>query len=342
MKVSPIQVKESGEFRAVVHAGHTYDKSGVEIHGRVIAESAWSHNLITAVGFGAQLAAPVPIAIVVGSGNTPPTLADTVLETYKGRRSAQTRVSRTVNLVPDSEGYCTITTVYRATFNPGSLGTGPVNISEAGTAMNTNPNATTSLYSRGLLVDDFGVPTTVSLNATTEYLDVYWRHVRYIPREILATATLTILGTPVVHDLKICPNRLDPAAEASDLYWQNNAGSADALPGFSPAVVLGYEGAYGPYVYDGAIGTPSANPSGNKLNYKTSSWTVAPYVAGSLQRNLSLNIIPTEANLVAGIKTLTLGLGFQGWQIEFNPVIMKNATPNRVLKLDFTISLANK
>ena len=114
-----LQFKEAGEFRAVRHTGHTYDDEGNEIHGDILQESAWGHNLITSVGLDAVLTTIAPyIIIVAGSGNTAPVLANTTLQTYKGKRTSQIRVSRTVNLVPDVDGYLTITTIYRGTFNP--------------------------------------------------------------------------------------------------------------------------------------------------------------------------------------------------------------------------------
>lgn len=337
-------VRAEGRFRAVVHTGHKYDQFGnVVEYGKVLRETPWNHNLITALGFAAQLSGPFDFLIVVGSGNAAPTLADTKLEGYKGSPTKQTVISRTVNTTPDAEGYCTIETIYRATFNPGSLGTTPLNISEAGTAMSTIPTAVTNLYSRGLLVDDFGVPTAVSIDPAVEYLDIYWKLTRYIPSEIIATQTLNILGTDVPHNIVIRPYSLvDLPDTYHSMYWMNGNPLQAGIPGFAPAVSLGTGGSYGPRFYSGTIGTPTTNPSGTAEKYTGSSWTVSPYVAGSYERKCSLNVIPTEGNLEAGIKTVTLGFGFQGWQMQFDPVIMKNATPNRVLRLDFTITLANK
>ena len=337
-----LDMKASGEFRAVVHTGHTYDEAGNEIHGEILRETKWGHNLITALGFAAQLSGNFDFRIVVGSGNTPPTLADTGLEVYKGSPNTQIRVSRVVNTTPNAEGYCTIEYVFRATFNPGKLGTDPLNISEAGTAMSDTPTAVTNLYSRGLVVDDFGVPTSVSLNPAVEYLDIYWKYTRYIPAEITSTVTMTILGTDVPHDIVIRPYALvDLSDTFAEMYWQNQNNS-QWIPYFAPAVSLGYSGAYGPRFYTGDIGTITTNPSGTASGYTGSNYTVQPYAAGSLQRKCSLNVIATEGNAAAGIKTITLGFGFQGWQMQFTPAIMKNATPNRVLRLDFTISLSNK
>lgn len=351
----PLSVLERGEFRAVAHTGHSYDEHGNEVHGHILAESDWSKNLITSGGLDALLTnASVYITIVAGSGNTSPTISNTTLQSYKGKRTTQSVYSRSVSTSPDAEGYFTITTIYRATFNPGSLGSGAQNISEAGTAMATSGSTTgaSPLFSRGLLVDSFGNPLTISLNASTEYLDVYWKHIRYIPAEMTGTQVLSIMGANISHSYTIRPIYLDPNQASSgvnlfSIWWMLSGSSADTVAGLSPQLTDTYYGApmFGPRFFDGnisAYGVTNAGPSGSYVAYSGSSWTLDTYVTGSWNRKIKLNVIPTEGNLAAGIKSLTLKLNFQGWQVQFNPVLMKNGTPSRVLRLDFTISVANK
>lgn len=349
-----LQLKEAGEFRAVRHTGHTYDEEGNEIHGEILQESAWGHNLITSVGLDAILnTSSVYITIVAGAGNTAPVLANTTLQTYKGKRTSQIMSSRAVNLVPDVDGYMTITTIYRATFNPGALGSGAQNIAEAGTAMADSGATTgaTNLFSRGLLVDSFGAPLVISLNATTEYLDIYWKHIRYIPESQTGTVNLTIMGSVISHSYTVRPLFFDPTSvnagtNLHSVWWMLTVGqSADRLNGLAPSLTdTSYGGAYfGPRVFDGNISAlNNAFPAGTQLPYNGSSWTYNTYVTGTHTRTCKLNLIPTEGNLVSGIKSITLKMGFQGWQMQINPVIMKNATPARVLSLDFAVSVANK
>lgn len=350
-----VQVKESGEFRAVRHTGHTYDQDGNEVHGCILQESAWAPNLITSVGFNAELTtATINVSIVAGAGNTAPVSGNTTLQTYKGKHTTQIQTSRVVNLVPDVDGYVTITTIYRATFNPGTLGSGGQNISEAGTAM-ANLGAVTSatnLYSRGLLKDSFGAPLTISMNASTEYLDIYWKHTRYIPAEITGSQALTIMGSSIVHTYKIRPVFLEPTSmnngvNKHNVWWALSTSSASpsTIPGLSPTMNASSYGTSSlqPGVFDGALSSNNiAPPAGNWLGTGGSSWTLAAYVTGSANRTISMNLLPAEGNLAAGIKSVTLKLNFQGWQVEIDPVIMKNATPARVLRLDFNVALANK
>lgn len=348
MKID-MHIKESGEFRAVRHTGHTFDQDGNEVHGQVLQESAWSKNLILSVGFDALLTNEyIYVNIVAGSGNSAPVAGDTTLQSYEGKGTSQILYSRVINTVPDEDGFCTITTIYRATFNPGELGSSPVNISEAGTAMAVigSVSETTNLFSRGLIVDSFGSPLVISVNPTVEYLDIYWKHVRYIPAEVLGTQSLSILGSSISHNYTIRPYQLDSANSGYWWYLGSGSGSTTEISGLFPVLVdTDNAGAqYGPRVFDGAISSNIANgvPSGTQGTIAGSSWTFNTYVTGSASRVCKLNLIPTEANLDSGIKSLTLKLGFQGWQVEINPVLMKKATPARVLRLDFTVALSNK
>ena len=210
----------------------------------------------------------------------------------------------------------------------------------------------TNLFSRGLLVDSFGAPLVISLNATTEYLDIYWKHIRYIPDSQTGSVNLTIMGSVISHSYTIRPMYIDPASISSgndlhSIWWALNPGlsSVDQIPGLDPTVTDTSFSApeYGPRVYDGNISaTYNGRPAGTVLAYNDSSWTYNTYVTGSHYRVCKLNLIPTEGNLVAGIKSITLKMNNQGWQMQINPVIMKNATPARVLRLDFTVSVANK
>lgn len=336
-----------GEYMAVVHTGHKYGSDGSIIEeGRVLRRSGWGKNLITLAGFNAQLtnANGVSTGCVVGSGNTPPTESDTLLQSYLGRYTSQLVHSYTVT-GPDADGYYAIEKVTRATFNPGALGSGAVNIAEAGMAMSSSPNSTTPLFSRGLLVDAFGAPTVVSMDASTEYLDVYWKYTRYVPAEITGTQNIDILGVMTPHDYIIRPTLLDPSNSQYSVWWGLNSTptSINSIPSLQPVVTdSGFTGRnYGPRVFDVDIANANQMVSGGNEANQTS-YTMNPYVSNSKERTFSLNIGPTHGNLAAGIRSATLKWGMMGFQMQFNPRLEKNATPARVLRLDFKVALANR
>lgn len=355
-----IAVQEEGHYRAVVHTGHKFDAEGKQVeHGEILRESEWGKNLITLGGFAALLSGSNPAATcVVGSGNTAPTEADTVLASYLGKNTVNqlTLFSRTVSGTPDGDGYYVIETVYRATFYPGSLGSGSVNVSEAGMAKASQSatNATSALLSRGLLVDSFGAPLTISMNATTEYLDIYWRHRRYIPASVVGSMAMQIMGVSVVHDWEARPIYINPTTTSGgyDIHrsWWNGINATVGLSVANVAGLVAYitvggmpSNVYGqPGVLDGALSSATNTaPTGTFLSYSSSNWTYDAYVPGSKQRVCHLNLVPTNANLAA-VSVVTFHLGNQGWQMSFDPPVAKQATPNRVWRIDLTIAVSNK
>lgn len=340
-----------GRFKACVHTGHTYDEDGSIIEeGTVLRESEWGNNLITLGGFQAMLtASSTSIGCVAGTGNTAPAEANVNLVTYAGRYTSQILSSRTYELTPDVDGYYRIVSIYRATFNPGSLGSGAVNIAEAGMAMSDAPISTTGLLCRGLLVDGAGLPITVSLDASTEFLDIYWENTRFIPSTITASQSIDILGVPTAHSYTIQPLYLDPTVTSSgtplvNIWWGGGSG-ASSIIGFNPTLTDSSYNAkeFGPRVFTGEIsGTLTTGPAGTEVSVSGSNYSTVAYVAGSKQRLFSLNLIPTNGNAVGGIRSFTLKFNFQGWQMRVDPVIQKDAVPARVLRMDFKITLANK
>lgn len=342
-----LEFKSSGEYMAVVHSGHQYDAEGnITKEGGVLRKSGWGKNLITLAGFNAQLSNTngVTTCCVVGSGNTPPAESDTLLQAYLGRYTSQLVRSYTVT-GPDGNGYYAIEKIIRATFNPGALGSGAVNIAEAGMAMHNSPNSTTPLFSRGLLVDAFGAPTVVSMNASTEYLDVYWKYTRYVPAEIIGTQDIDILGVMTPHNYIIRPTLIDPSHSQHNIWWGLNGSptSPASVPSLHPVVSnTSFSGRnYGPRMFDVDIANANQMVIGGNETMQTS-YTVDTYVSNSKERTFSLNLGPTDGNLAAFIRSATLKWNMMGFQMQFDPRLEKNATPARVLRLDFKAALANR
>ena len=196
----PVACRQEGRYKAAVHTGHKYDMAGnIYQEGTVLRESEWSDNLITLTGFQRMLEAnrQVRVRAVAGIGNTDPEESDTTLKIYRGFSSEFVSMTRTVNATPDVDGYVTVKFTFRFTFNPGSLGSGVINVAEAGMVEYvTTPTAMSPVLSRGLLVDNAGNPTTVSYDATNEYLDMYWEFTHYIPAEVTGTVSITVDGVP--------------------------------------------------------------------------------------------------------------------------------------------------
>jgi hypothetical protein len=351
MEAYAIHTGVSGEFMAQVHTGHTYDSEGnIVQEGKVLRETEWGRNKITLGGFQALLSTTyLNLTLVVGTGNNAPLESDTNLQVYKGYATS-TVYSENLYTTPDVNGYFRIEYIYRGTFNPGSLGASPVNIAEAGMAMAGagSVNSGTGLLSRGLLTDGLGSPTTVSLDAATEYLDVFWKFTRYIPALVTGSANLDILGTPTVHTYSIrpmvlSPDTIDVGVYAKYFWWP--LASSNGMNTFLPTATGGpyttkllYPG-----VFDGDISTDSLGgaPAGTFATYSNSNYTLNAYVPNSKERTFSLQIVPIDSNISGSLKSFTLRWGNSGWMMQMNPAIVKYAVPSRTLRLDFKYTMAN-
>ena len=134
---------------------------------------------------------------VAGTGNAPPTESDVLLDAYAGR--ANTAINSVLDINNDAGNlplYWRVT--LRSTFEPGAFGGSSVNIAEAGMAQTSTdaPSSITStspLSSRGLLVDSFGNPTTVSV-APSEYLDIIWEYTEYLPYDLAGAVSLVLIS----------------------------------------------------------------------------------------------------------------------------------------------------
>ena len=165
----------TGRFRVMSHTGHTYAADGSIVEeGDIIEETQFGKNLILDGGLAALLGATtINCCPVVGSGNAPPLPSDTTLQAYRGKANVfSVQPTFTYSDTPDANGMLWLRWVFRVTFNPGTLGSGPVIINEAGISLASagNTNSTTKLFSRGLIVDATSNPTGVALDAANEYL----------------------------------------------------------------------------------------------------------------------------------------------------------------------------
>ena len=347
-----VKIGMRGEYRAVVREA-VYDVDGNLVGpGAVLHETPWGKNLITSVGFDKLLtmtSGALLLTGVAGAGNTAPTEADTTLASYKGKCSTQTIESSTFTSTPDGSGNIVWERVFKCTFNPGAFGGSAVNIAEAAMAMDGagTVNASTQVFSRGLLVDAFDAPTTVSVG-TTEYLELFWRYTRFIDAEKTFTMDFTLLGVATSTDVVMKPFKNDPSSDSFHRWWANSDGvQSDRIEHLVSAFyyALGGNDNYNPYVYDGALQAGFVTvPSGNKLALPGSSYAYSAYSTGSKNRTFTLTIAPSDGNLTAGIAAMTVQWGMSGYQMSFDPPIAKKApsgSPDRYLRFEFNLAVAN-
>lgn len=270
---------------------------------RVLAD--WFPNLITDQGLN-QIGIGVQIdRCVVGSSSTPPSFTDSSLASF---------VAATTNNIGNSTIMASSPPYYganRRTYRF-AMGAAAGNLSEVGMGWANN-----QLFSRALILDSGGNPTTITV-LENEFLDVTYELRLYAP-DTDEVGQFTLDGNLYDYTLR--------AARVTDpQYWGMFNGSQAAIF---------YD--YGATCYSGDIGVVTSSPSGISHSALPGHFG---YSNGSLTRSATASWGLTEANFGTGVRSLLLR-GYMGsYQIRFTPVIPKDAT--RTLRLDFATSWARR
>lgn len=263
---------------------------------RIVAD--WFDNLITDIGLDSIGNAAITqiSACVVGSGSTAPSFADSALVAQVA--STTTVQSNTTGSQPSAPYYGWRRAVYRF-----AAGVAAGNLAEVGIKCSNG-----NLFSRALILDGGGSPTTITI-LIDEVLDVTYEH-RIYPSLVDATGTVDISGISY-----------DYTARASFV----TAGY------FTPqAIMIG--GVGGPsgiiQVYSGAINASiTGGPSGSAANSGAPS--LAAYTPGSYQRDATFPFGLNDGNVGGALSALVfLGYGVNMGlaQIQYDPVIPKDNT----------------
>lgn len=247
----------------------------------------------------------------VGTGATIPSVFDTALSAQTGSASgsgsAKTPVINSTTLP-----YST-TLEYTYTFNVGAVSG---NLSEVGIF---TPSSV--MWSRSLIKDSNGNPTTISI-LPTEQLKVVYTLVRYLPSEKTGTVSISVNGTPTSFDYVLRPANLQTSTTT---YWNSDVGRGTTALYTSETQTLG--------------GITEA-PSG------TSKWNVGTspgYVAGTYSINEVYTLGISDAVYTTGIGSMCYGGEYAtyadaycGFQISFTPKIPKTATQSLTLTFQRT------
>ena len=232
----------------------------------------------------------------VGSGSTAPVATQTALVN---------RIAGTNTQQADVNGAQASAPYYgwrRRTYRF-AQGVAAGNLSEVGVGWATSG----SLFSRALILDGGGSPTTITV-LSDEMLDVTYELRRY-PGTVDLTGTVVLDG--VTH------NWVSRAAGVTDqIAW---SGTGEMALDWASA-------------YDGDIRSATASsPSGTS---QALSITALAYGSGSYTRAFTVSAGLNDGNLVGGIRSIltgSYGYGHGRYQIQFDPAIPKNNT--KVLSL---------
>lgn len=263
--------------------------------------------------------------VQVGTGSTAPSVTDSALNNFlastgKGGSGAPTY---TYNAVYGGSPTFHTEGTFTWRFDQGAAAG---NLSEIGVGW-----ASGGLFSRALIVDGSGNPTTITV-AAIEFLTVTYK-LRMYPPTTDVTGSISMGGTTYDYTIR--------AASAGGQYWSSVGraafGSVSGVEGFSEA-----------FAYTGDIGAVSGGPTGTISAAKAV--TFSAYSAGSLKRVANISCSISEWNL--SIRSVLLGvsgsdLSYSGnyhkqmaWQCQFNPALPKDNT--KTLSLTFEVAWARK
>lgn len=275
-------------------------------HGTVRRETPWIDNLILDAGLDRLAASINAIGVcAVGTGNTAPAVSDTQLASLL----ASTSTTQSSNEVTDTESpYTTTRTVVKRFAQGAAEG----NIAEVGIGW-----AAASLFSRALIVDEEGAPTTLTV-LSDEFLDVTYQLIGYPPlADVLDSITITGSGS---HDI------VYRAARAGSFFEFDDSGGN----------LLHIETPDSSVAYDGALGLITGTPAG--ASGASASQADSTYVAGNFFRDHTITWGLGDGNFGGGISAVMLQVGdnIQGtlyFQCSYSPAIAKDNS--QTLALNF-------
>lgn len=276
---------------------------------RIVAD--WFENLILDSGLNRLGTGGVFDRIYVGTGNSTPVATQTALDTT---------LASTTDRRSYTDGYDSVGSAYafhRSTFRFGT-GEAAGNLTEIGAGW------ASGLFSRALIKDSGGSPTTVTV-LSDETLDVIYELRVYFPADVVGTVVIS----GVTHNIVLRPQQI--GYNDANSHWNFQSMLASGMTGTNEA--LGGHSAYGP----GALGDITLAPGGAYVGYAAGS-TVGAYSNNSYERLYRLTF-----GLTGGSVPFT-NISFQSrmgaYKASFDPPIAKDNT--KVLTIDWKISWARR
>ena len=301
----PVRCGLAGRFRLQVR----------KASGAVRYDTGWFDNLITNQGLNQMGTGGYLTACQVGSGSTSPAFTDTALGSYVAGTST----------IQSSAGSASSTTPYvikrTNTYRFGE-GAAAGNLSEVGVGTTTT---TGNLFSRALITDSNGDPTTITVLAN-EFLDVTYQ-LQMIPPTGDTSVDVTDSGPAgTVHTFTIRAADVTTFASNSFSGWFISPFGSSLTSGVNDNAVD---------VYDGAIGAITESPSGTRGGATSASSPA--YVDGSLEVDLGADFDTTAANFDISAVRFNFARSSGGsWQAGISPVIPKTNVDS--LSLGFQLS----
>lgn len=271
------------------------DQNGDEVPGSRRIAADWFPNLITDSGLNRMGAASDYLSYcIVGSGSAAPASTDTALQ---ARVASSSTKNSDINGAVASPRYGWRRIVYRF-----ATGLAAGNLSEVGVGYSD-----TAVFSRALILDGNGNPTTITVLAD-EVLDVTYE-LRFYVSEADVSFNVVISGTNYA-----CVCRPANLGEniGSQIGYQIEINTSDRANGVK---------AFATNVLGPVTGQPSSESDAYTLAF-----TNNPYVNGTFYRSHVVTANLNAGNAPGGIGSIRVDNNFCDWQINFTPKIPKDAT----------------
>jgi len=298
------RVKIKGRYRIEV----------IRPDGSVRLDTGWFDNLITNGGLDQYYGLSGMSHCYVGSGNTTPAFTDTQLVSLVG---TNTTTGSTTQANSGASPY-TGTTTLQYIFAAGSA-TG--NLSEIGLGATA-----TTLFSRALIVDNVGTPTTITI-LSNEQLNVTYQLGTIVPlTDVTGNITITGIGT--------VSTTVRAANATATTLWAALPNDIPTTPGIG-----GPNNTNTTSVFNAGIGAITSQPAGG-LNGCDSGSHVT-YVPGSFQSLVTCTYGLSAGNISGGINSATFAFGNSSvsrgqFQVGFGTNIPKDSS--HVLSLNYALS----
>ena len=273
-------------------------------------------NLIVNMGLDLLAKGNYLSSCYVGSGTVAPTVNDTQLGSFIAESGTIFNV--VTGCTTSAPHYTYAQYSYRF-----SAGTALGNLSEVG--IGSINNSVRTLFSRALIKDSFGNPTTITL-LPDEILEVTYELRHYIPvNDVTGSITFTgnLAGT-YSYTLR--------ASNVTLFAGPNGFNGWDSTSAYTKSHPNGAN------AYSTGIATITSAPGG--AAYYSTRAMVPTYINGTYAVSIKYTWGITEGNAPGGIRSIDFVLGIGRYQVEFNPPIPK--TNMDTLSLTFTNSWARK
>ena len=303
-----------GKYRIRKFYSAGLKKDGTVAEDAVTLDTGFFPNIILDSGLNQWGTSSIITGAAIGTGTSTPVASQVQLDSLSHFTTTSSTGHFTLNIAGASPYNNIRNHVYRT-----AAGALNGNYSEVGVGW-----ASTNLFSRALILNGGGAPTTISV-ASIEQVDITYQLAIYPPLVDLSATTVTISGI----DYTVTGR----AAEVND-------GAAWGV--FTNAAVTHNAGSTSyAFVKAGTMGAITTSPGGVAGSPQSSgNWTLASYVPSSLQRTCSVFYGLDYGNPAGGIQSSQFKWTIGGFQYQFSPVIPKNNT--KTLLLNYSVNWARR